>query len=297
MNTKFLLLLSIILFAGCIRETLDPCPTGDIKVNIYVEKFQAVTHDYGTDMEASFNTRIKDVHYCLFKDNALIEEGRIMDCTAFVAPPYTFERKGLDFGDYCLILVSNCSAFIGGNAPTDLFFNYGGVNNKEDHFAVCFPFRIDCDCQSEYNAYMERAHGVIRYTFSDIPADLSGIEITITNVGNKKIIDGEYTGQIEVVKFIPVTPNTRANNKENSLTAVLGTFPTATGLQSAYRIRLFKNGENEPYYNETVTDKLTIQRNQLLDIMTRFTGDIPSFEIRLDTKWDGSNSGGNTDIN
>lgn len=297
MNTKLLLLLSIILFAGCIRETLDPCPTGDVKVNVYVEKFQAATHDYGTDMEASFNTRIQDIHYFLYKDNALIEEGRITDCTPFVAPPYAFERKGLDFGDYSLILVSNYSAPIGGNAPTELVFNYGGVDNKEDHFAVYFPFRVDCDCESEYNTYMERAHGVIRYTFHDIPQELSGIEITMTNVGNKKMIAGEYSGQTEVVKFIPVTPQTRANNAEEPLTVVLGTFPTAAGSQSAYHIRLFKNGEDEPYYNETVTDKLTIQRNQLLDIVTRFMGDIPSFEIRLDTAWDGSNSGGNTDIN
>lgn len=49
MNTRLLFLLSIILLAGCVHETLDPCPTGDVKINIYVEKFQAVTHDYRTN--------------------------------------------------------------------------------------------------------------------------------------------------------------------------------------------------------------------------------------------------------
>ena len=248
-------------------------------------------------MEVSFNTRIKDIHYFLFKDNALAEEGRIPDCTTYVASPYTFQRKGLAFGDYCLALVSNCSAYVGGNAPTDLFFTYAGVENKEDYFAVCFPFRVDCDCQSEYNAYMERAHGVIRYTFSDIPEDLTGIEMTMTNLGNKKVIDGDYSGQMEVTKFIPIEKLMRAANEDEDISVVLGTFPTTVGMRSVYRLSLYRNGETEPSYNETVTDTLTIRRNQLLDISTRFTGDIPSFEIRVNTTWDGTNSGGETDIN
>lgn len=297
MNTRLLFLLSIILFVGCVHETLDPCPSGDVKINIYVEKFQAVTHDYQTDMEVSFNTRIKNIHYFLFKDNALAEEGRIPDCTTYVASPYTFQRKGLAFGDYCLALVSNCSTYVGGNAPTDLFFTYAGVENKEDYFAVCFPFRIDCDCPSEYNAYMERAHGVIRYTFSDIPEDLTGIEMTMTNLGNKKMIDGDYSGQMEVTKFIPIEKLMRAANEDEDISVVLGTFPTTVGMRSVYRLSLYRNGETEPSYNETVTDTLTIRRNQLLDISTRFTGDIPSFEIRVNTTWDGTNSGGETDIN
>lgn len=45
---------------------------------------------------------------------------------------------------------------------------------------------MDCNCETEYNAYMERAHGVVRYTFSNVPKDISEIEMTMTNVGNKK---------------------------------------------------------------------------------------------------------------
>ena len=296
MNTKVLMFLSVLLFAGCISETLDPCPVGDVKINIYVEKFQAVTHDFRTDMEVSFNTRIKDIHYFLFKDNALLDEGRISDCTPYVTSPYTFECRGLEFGDYCLAMVSNCSAYVGGQAPADLYFTYAGVDNKEDYFAVCFPFRVDCDCQSEYNAYMERVHGVIRYTFSDVPNDISEMDVTMTNLGNKKLIDGDYSGKMEVTKRIPVGQLSRADKTDDDITVVLGTFPTTTGMRSAYRLQLYRNGENEPWYDETVTDTLTVRRNQFLDIATRFTGDIPSFEVKINTAWDGSNSGGDTDI-
>lgn len=297
MKTNLLILFSLFLFTGCISETLDPCPVGDVKINIYVEKFQSVTHDYQKDMEPSFSTRIKDIHYFLFKDNALLEEGRITDCTPYSASPYTFERQGLEYGDYCLAMVSNCSAYVGGNAPADLFLSYAGVDNKEDYFATCFPFRIDCNCESEYNAFMERTHGVIRYTFTDIPTDLSEVEMTMTNVGNKKMIDGDYSGQIEVTKRIPVNQLTRAADANNNLTVVLGTFPTANGTKSAYRLRLYRNGEENPSYSETVTETLTIRRNQLVDITTRFTGDIPSFEVKVNTAWDSSNSGGDTEIN
>lgn len=297
MNAKLLLFLSIILFAGCIHETLDTCPKGDVKINIYVEKYQALTHNFGMDMETSFYTRIHDIHFFLFKENALIDEGRISDCSLYTTPPYTFQRQGLEFGDYCLAVVSNCSAFVGGKAPADLFFTYAGVDNKEDYFAVCFPFTVDCNCQSEYNTYMERAHGVVRYTFSNVPEDISGIEMTMTNVGNKKLIDGDYSGQIEVTKRIPVSSMTRAATGNNDLTVTLGTFPTTTGMRSTYRLQLYKKGGEEPWYKGTVTDTLTVRRNQLLSIDTRFTKGSLSFEVLVNTSWDGSIPGGGTDIN
>ena len=296
MNTKILLFLSVLLFAGCIRETLDPCPTGDVKINIYVEKFRAVTHNYRTDMEASFNTRIKDIHYFLFKEDALIEEGRIADCSPYTAGPYTFERHGLDFGDYCLAVVSNCSAYVGGNKISDLFFMYAGVDNKEDYFAVCFPFTVDCDCESEYNTYLERAHGVIRYTFNNIPQDMSGIEVTMTNVADKKMIDGDYSGRVAVTKRIPMGEQDRAERANKDLALVLGTFPTAVDTRSAYRLRLYRSGEEQPWYDKTVTDTLTVRRNQLLEIAANFIGDIPNFKVLINTAWDGSNWGGGTDI-
>lgn len=297
MNTKLILFLSVLLFSACIRESLDPCPVGDVKIKIYVEKFQSVTHNYQVDMEASFNTRIKDIHYFLFKDNALLEEGRISDNSPYTAPAYIFEREGLEFGDYCLAVVSNCSAYVGGNAPSELFFTYAGVDNTEDYFATIFPFTVNCDCQTEYNTYLERTHGVIRYTFKNVPQYMTEIEMTMTNLADKKMINGDYSGQIEVVKRIPIETRTQAANADDDIIVVIGTFPTTIGKRSAYKLRLYKNNEKEPWYNETVTDTLTVRRNQLLDIATLFTGDTPSFEVLINTSWGGSTSGGNTDIN
>lgn len=297
MNAKLLLFLSVLLFAGCIHETLDPCPVGDVKINVYVEKFQAVTHDYATDMEPSFNTRIQNLHYFLFKNNERVEDGRISDCSPYTLPSYTFERGNLDFGDYCLVIVGNCSADVGeGKTPDDLFFTYAGVDNKEDYFAVCFPFTVDCDCQTEYNTYLERTHGVVRYTFSHVPTDISGIEMTMTNLGNRKQIDGDYSGQTEVTKRISVPAVTRAIAGDNEITVTIGTFPTATGMRSTYRLRLYKNGGETPSYDGMVTDTLTVRRNQLLNIDTRFTEGTSSFEVSVNTTWNGSISGGGTDV-
>ncbi len=296
MKTKLVLFLSILLFAGCIRETLDPCPMGDVKIKIYVEKFQSVTHNYQVDMEASFNTRINDLHYLLFKDDVLLEEGRITDTSPYVSPYFTFEREGLPFGDYCLALVSNDDAYVGGNSPSELFLTYAGVDGAKDYFSTCFRFTVDCDCQTEYNTYLERTHGVIRYTFRNVPQSMSGIEMTMTNLGNTKMVDGDYSGKTDVTKRIPVGDWKRAVAEEEDITVVVGTFPTTQGERSAYKLKLFRNGEEEPWYNETVTDTLTVRRNQLLDIATRFTGDTPSFEVLLNTTWGGSTSGGDTDI-
>lgn len=297
MNIKVLsLFLPVLLFAGCIHETLDPCPEGDVKVNIYAERFQAVTHNFPEDMETSFHTRIKDLHYFLFKDNALIKEGRISDTSSSTGPSYTFDFGKLAFGDYCLSVVSNCSADIQGDAPDNLFFTYAGVDNKEDYFSLSFPFTVDCDCETEYNAYLERAHGVIRYNFYNIPPHTTGIEVSITNLGNRKQINGDYSGQDEITKRISVEELVPAEEGD-ALVFALGTFPTTKGEHSTCKIALY-NGEDEtPWYAATITGEAIVRRNQLLDITARFTGDIPSFEVKVDTSWGGSNSGGGTDIN
>jgi len=65
MKTILLLFTPILLFSGCIRETLDQCPKGDIEINVYVEKFQAVTHNYRTDMETSTHVLKIFIIFCL----------------------------------------------------------------------------------------------------------------------------------------------------------------------------------------------------------------------------------------
>ncbi|MCD8182601.1 MAG: hypothetical protein LUE99_05335 [Bacteroides sp.] len=106
------------------------------------------------------------------------------------------------------------------------------------------------------------------------------------------MIEGDYSGQIEVTKRIPVSAVTRAATESKDITVTLGTFPTTKGMRSAYRLRLYKEGGEEPLYNGTVIDTLTVRRNQLLNVDTRFREGSSSFEVVVNTTWDGSIPGG-----
>ena len=61
-------------------------------------------------------------------------------------------------------------------------------------------------------------------------------------------------------------------------------------------MKLYAGDETVPVYDRMVTDTLRIERNQLLELTTRFKeddfrGDI-DFSVEVDTDWDGSNEGG-----
>ena len=61
-------------------------------------------------------------------------------------------------------------------------------------------------------------------------------------------------------------------------------------------MKLYAGDETVPVYDRMVTDTLRIERNQLLELTTRFKeddfrGDI-DFSVDVDTDWDGSNEGG-----
>lgn len=294
MKTKSIyIIIALFLLTGCVRETLDPCPEGQVRIQIYVEKFQADTGNPLDDPEPNFNDRIKNLHYYLYKENTLQEQGVLTDVQNTSDSSYLFQRSGLPFGDYRLLLIGN-----GGNEiiagtpdhPDNLWIIYPGVDQTDDYFSASFPFTVDCNCTQHYRTGLMRTHGVIRYSFRDIPANVTAMEMSMSNITTKKQITGDYAETAEVTKRVAL--DTRNTDKD----IVIGTFPTPGGQHSAYHLKIYTDHSAEPWYDKQVTDTLTVRRNQLLVITTRFTQSYPQFEVIVDPKWDGSIPGGDTEL-
>lgn len=287
------ILLIALLLTGCIREKLEPCPEGQVRIKIYVEKFQSGTDNLLHDPEGSFNNRIKNLRYYLYQGNDLLEQGLLTDVQTVTDSSYVFERNGLSFGDYRLLLIGNSrDEIIMGTPdhPDNLWIVYPGVERTEDYFSTDFPFTVDCNCTQTYRTGLMRVHGVIRYSFRDIPSHVTAMEMSMSNLTAKKQITGHYDEATEVTKRI-VLDNRRADED-----IVIGTFPTPQGQHSAYHLKIYTNNSPDPWYDKQVTDTLTVRRNQLLEITTRFSLSNPQFEVTVDPVWEGSLPGGDTEL-
>lgn len=296
---KIILFLSgILFFVSCINEDLEPCPPdqGNVKINLYVEKFQNKSENPLASRETGFNLRLHYLCYYLYRGDSLIEHKIVDDLSLNTPPAYVFEWNGLDFGSYTLVVAGNCKAagvLTGlGDPRTDLVIHYPGADTTDDFFTCVFPFRVDCSCTEEFDAGLQRMHGVVRSRFVNLPADVTEIEVSVDGVYGRKTICADYDGEaIVVTKRYPVLAQTRAAEPDY----ILGSFPNLPGRQSVYHVRLYTAGSDVPVFDQDITDTLPIRRNQLAEVTTTFADDGTfSFEIVLDKDWSGSINGGGT---
>lgn len=283
------------ILAGCIKEDLDPCPLGRVKVNVYAEKFQNFSENAMDNVEGSIKDRIRHLRYYLYREGKMEQKGIVSDWSAVNGAFYALTWEGLEWGDYELILVGNSTknALSGDeNIADNLVLTYPGNELTEDYFAAVLPFTVNCDCELEFNTALSRLQSVVRYTFKNIPADLTDIEVEMSRLATKKYITGSYEGEGSAVKKYAVLP-VRA---ETAAGFIIGTFPTLMDTKAVLNMKLYRNHEVEPYYNQVVTDTLKVKRNQLLDIITTFSDGKIDFEVRIDGSWDGFAPGGDTEI-
>ncbi|MCP9612184.1 hypothetical protein [Coprobacter tertius] len=297
MNTKifFALLPFIGIIYSCVHEDLDKCKTADVVVNVYVEKFGASTLS-PEDSEANFKTRIKKFRYFFYKDGVLQKQGIVSDFISSDSPYYIFSYSGLDPGDYRLIVIANCDDDVLSGDPSDIdkyLIVYPGVDKCGDYFALNFPFTINCDCDMRYNAYLQRLHSVVNFSFSQIPSYLTALEISLDNVGLNRFMRGDYNGHISISKRIMLQEMTKKNIASNLL---VGVYPTLPNEYATYKLKAFTDNADIPCFEAVIKDNLPLIRNQLLHINTSLNNDL-DFTVTVDTRWDGSINGGETDLN
>lgn len=299
-TTKITICLLLFLsLACCIDEDLAPCPPerGNVKIDLYVEKFQNKSANPLASRESHFNERIHYLCYYLYKGDSLMQYTLVEDLAASTGPACSLAWDHLDFGDYTLVAVGNCGArgvLAGSGDPrTNLVLHYPGSDTTDDFFFASFPFRIDCDCTEELETGLLRAHGVLRSRFVNLPPQVTAVEISLDGLSGRKTVCGEYDGDpITVSKRYPV-----GSVAPESADYLLGTFPTQPGRQSVYHVKLYTAGSDTPIFDQDITRTLQMIRNQLVEITVTFAPDGTfTFDVILNKDWEGSINGGGTVI-
>lgn len=301
-NSLFIPVLAACMATGvsCIEEKLNACPPegGSVEIRLRVEKFQARTPYTPDELEADFGARVHSLCYLLYADGRFIEQGELSDTRAAGADTYVFRHDPLPFGQYRLAFAANTSArALAGkpDAPELCYIPYRDDGSNDDYFRSDLWFEVACPIRNQFDAVLQRVHGVTRFRMENIPADIVAAEVTLDNVGQLMPLCGDPEVTCEVTERIPVADNTRA-----ACSCTLGTFCTPPHVRTSWRLKLYGRDGGAPVYDRVVTDTLRIECNQLIDLKARFkdadfTGDI-EFTVDIDTTWDGSNDGGGGDV-
>lgn len=284
----------IIVLSGCdIKDGEELCPPEPkVTLHFFAEKFRNASQNPLDDREEKFCDRISYLRYFLYKENQLIEEKVIDNFDNKDSNCFSLMYDDLGYGNYKAVVVANTvnTSLTGDPANADnLYLTYPGTMNTEDYFTAVFPFTVNSDEAKEYEVGLLRAHGVVLYTFNNLPSDITGVEVVMTNVHNEKWVTGDYKKACEANRTFVMTSALRVDMDNDFF---IGTFPTPVNERSAYQMNLYRNGEEAPYFSQVISDTLTVVRNQLLEIATTFNDGNVSFEVILDSDWEGSLPGG-----
>lgn len=282
---------------SCVKEDLDACPPegGGVAVTLRVEKFRTRPPYAPEDLEDNFAARIHSLHYMLYADGRLIEQGDLDDVQAAGGDTYVYRHDPLPFGSYRLVFTANVAAGVmagSPDTPESCYVVYQKDGKDDDFFRADLPFEVTCPRSNEYETVLQRIHGVTRFRFEQLPTLITAVEVSLDGVGERMPLAGE-----------PDMPCTVAKRdaeadwiSRDAVTLTLGTFPTLPGARTSWRLKLYAGDPTVPVYDRLVTDTLRIERNQLLELTTRFKDDdFPGgidFSVDVDTDWDGSNEGG-----
>lgn len=298
MKTKLSGILLIFLsLTACVKETLDECPVGNVRINLYAEKFQTDSPGITDDCEEAFNKRIQFLHYILYKDQTYVMDTTISDLTKINGNCCTFQIPALEFGNYQMVVIGNCSpeAMSGDlHIPGNLSLLYRGIDEVEDLFAGVLDFTVDCNCTQEFGAKLRRLSGVIRCRITNVPENICDAEVTIHGVNSMCGKGGLFSKSIDITRRVPIEQLTRSNKKD--IEVVMGAFPTVTGHPASYELKLYAPGQTEPVFGRVISTEVNVARNQLIELLTDFSTEVPSFEIIVDGKWDDYINGGEVEV-
>lgn len=281
------ILLLFLTLSACVKETLDKCPEGNVRINVYAEKFQTNSAAVRQDAEEAFNKRIELLHYILYKDNAYVLDREVSNVSGASGAAYSFNLPQLAMGDYQLVVIGNCTpdAMSGDiHIPGDLSILYTGAGSTEDLFASRLDFTVDCDCPLEFETKLRRLQGVIRCQLKNVPKEVSEAEVIIHGVNSVLGKGGVYSQTIDINKRVTV-PTQQADGSRD-INIILGAFPTPDAQPASYQLKLYTPSRKEAVFDQVITRDVKVERNQLVELLADFADGSFSFEIKVDGKWE-----------
>ena len=275
--------------SGCWKENLKNCWEGDVTFRVMAERFQEVP---GGASEENLSDRIETLHYYLYYENVLFQQGSVDSKAALDVQQYILTFPKLKFGNYSLALLANVdeNEIKATEHCEDLLFDYPGTSDTKDYFVSCYEFKVDCECGFEDFVVLYRAQGVTQFQLKDLPENITEVEVGLDQLHNTCGVDTTYQGNIAASYRIKVE-----DLKEGDLLSfAIGSFPTITNQQTGIVLKLYADGDPEfVAYEEKITD-INILRNQLVRISADFNHNISGkvhFGIQVNPAWDGIGGG------
>ena len=188
------ILFLFVTLSGCVKDGVEECPAGTVQLHFFVEKFRNKSLNPLDDREAKFCDRVGHIRYYLYKDGTLIRNQIVDQFQDVGSNCYSLSLPDLEYGDYEMVLVANCTKRALSGDPvksSNLLLTYPGSSDTEDFFTAVFPFTVNSNEAKEYEVGLLRTHGVVRYTFLNMPSDVYDFEVVMENVGNEKWISGD----------------------------------------------------------------------------------------------------------
>jgi len=262
-----------------------------------VERFRNPSVDNALhDTEPNFCDRVDHLQYYLYDvSGSLVREGTISQFAGYEKGSYPLVFNDLEEGEYAIVLIGNTSdeSLEGSCEKMDnLSIYYKGCGQTRDYFANVYRFQNDFEQAQTFEVGLFRIHGVVQYTFKNVPSFVDAIEIEMNQVGGRKWVNGSYEESRSLNQKHAVGSSLTAKDPE----FMTGMFPTLPNLKSAYTVHLYRSGESTPFYSQLVRDDLTVVRNQLLSIDVSFHDGLLGFDVTLDNTWNGSSDGGDAEI-
>lgn len=281
--------------AGCVKETLDKCKEGNVRINVYAEKFQSKYSDVTRDIEPQFGKRIEFMHCILYQEDNYVLDTVIDNVSAVKDSHMPIDFHQLPFGNYNLVIIGNClPETMSGDFHRrgGMLLLYPGADKTEDMFASVVSFTVDCDCTMEFSTKLLRLLGVVRCEMNGLADDVSEIEVIFHNINSQCGDNGVFSLPIDLSRRIKIM-RTRSTEPQSLL---LGVFPTLSDKPATYEVKLYSEGQTEPTFSKVMSDKINILRNQYVELISDFSKGEVQFTIRLDTQWDDHMQGGEVEI-
>lgn len=287
--TCILSLFVLLGLSGCWKENLKNCWMGDVTLRVVAGKFQ---HLPGETLEAKLSDRIETLHYYLYYENVLFQQGVIDSKTALDVQQYIFSFSKLGFGNYSLALLANVDEdeIKETDVCENLLLDYPGASNTKDYFVSCYHFKVDCECGLDEFVELHRAQGVTQLLLENLPENITEVEVVLDKLSQSCGVDTVYQGAVNTSYRVKV-----ADVKEENMTSfAIGTFPTILDEQTEVILRLYADGNPEFVAYESKVGDINVGRNQLVRINADFKHSISGkvdFGIQVNPEWDGVGGG------
>ena len=116
---------------------------GRVQLNYYAESFRSRSLDPLEEIEAVCSDRITNIQYFLYRNATLYNQGTISNLlksskAGEASNRYTFNFSDLDFGEYEMIIVANCTGKGFKGDPinnSNLLLSYLSADDTEDYFS------------------------------------------------------------------------------------------------------------------------------------------------------------------